>query len=157
MSDRRPMAQRRTLYERISQRNTGKTCSCPCATTNNCRMDGFSRISWISVAEKQPGPPETPQTSPWLAIQWRRGRNTNVYRSPIPCGFSTLVWQQHGQAPYQRARRSSMPTPQDVIASLYRAFNTRNFDAYAQFLTPDFQLRAKGGVSVRGVEACQTF
>jgi predicted ester cyclase len=50
-----------------------------------------------------------------------------------------------------------MPTPQDVIASLYRAFNTRNFDAYAQFLTPDFQLRAKGRGSVRGVEACQAF
>src|SRR5262249_43046856 len=77
--------------------------------------------------------------------------------SHLPCGFSTLVWQQHGQAPYQRARRSSMPTPQDVIARLYRAFNTRNFDAYAQCLTPDFQLRAKGGGSVRGVEACKGF
>jgi steroid delta-isomerase-like uncharacterized protein len=50
-----------------------------------------------------------------------------------------------------------MPTPQDVIARLYRAFNTRNFDAYAQCLTPDFQLRAKGGGSVRGVEACKAF
>ena len=50
-----------------------------------------------------------------------------------------------------------MPTPQDVIAGLYRAFNTRNFDAYAQFLTSDFQLRAKGGVSVRGVEATKAF
>src|SRR5215831_19845802 len=68
------MAQRRTGYERISQRNTGKTCSCPCATTNNCRMDGFSRISWISVAEKRPGSLKTLQTSPWPASQWRRGQ-----------------------------------------------------------------------------------
>ena len=50
-----------------------------------------------------------------------------------------------------------MPTPQAVITSLYSAINTRNFDAYAQFLAPDCELRAKGGVHVRGVEACKAF
>jgi hypothetical protein len=32
-----------------------------------------------------------------------------------------------------------MPTPQDLLASLYQAFNTRNFDAYAQFGSPGEQ------------------